>query len=221
MTEAIAIDGPAGAGKSTVAKAVAAKLNFSYLDTGAMYRAVALLTLRAGFTTNDEEEAAGIAKQMDLRFLPGDPQRVIVNSKDVSEAIRSPEISEAASALSAFPAVRKELVKRQKAMCALGRVVLEGRDTTTVVCPDAKLKVFLTASAAERARRRWGELVERRQTEGMTFEELVASISARDHRDATRADSPLTKAEDALVIDSDNMAPADVVSKILAEWNSR
>lgn len=225
-TQVIAIDGPAGAGKSTVAKAVASELGFTYLDTGAMYRAVALLALRRGVWkagTQPSEEALGdIANDMDLQFLAGMPQRVIVNGEDVTEAIRTMEIGEASSAISAFGAVRRALVARQQALIAKGKVVLEGRDTTTVVCPDAELKVYLTASVKERARRRLQELIAKNQVKpgaGVpTLEEIEEQISLRDNRDMTRDNSPLRVAEGAVVIDTDNLTPDEAVAAVLASW---
>lgn len=214
----IAIDGPAGAGKSTVAKAIAAKLGFTYLDTGAMYRAVALSALSAGVT---EEDAAGkIAAEMELRFEPSvDGQRLIVNGEDVTSLIRTPEVGEAASKLSAFSQVRKPLVRRQRELIEEERIVLEGRDTTTVVCPDAKLKVFLTASVKERARRRFLEYV--CKPDAPTLQEIEDAIAERDHRDSTREDSPLRVAEDAVVVDTDSLTVEAVVETILAEWRRR
>jgi cytidylate kinase len=215
--EVIAIDGPAGAGKSTVAKALAAKLGFTYLDTGAMYRAVALLASREAI---QHPTALGdLAARMALEFVPGaDGQRLIVDGEDVTALIRTPEIGEAASKVSAHPEVRRELVKRQKALIEDGRIVLEGRDTTTVVCPDARLKVFLTASVEERARRRFFEYSAKPGSP--TLEEIKEQIAERDHRDITREDSPLRVAEDAVVVDTDKLTPDEVVDKILAEWRS-
>jgi cytidylate kinase len=216
-TEAIAIDGPAGAGKSTVAKSVANALGFTYLDTGAMYRAVALIALQSGLTQECGDEAAILAKEMDFEFLPGNPQRVIVNGNDVTDEIRTPEISEAASALSAHSPLRKELVRRQKELLAAGNVVLEGRDTTTVVCPDARLKVYLDASVQERARRRHAELP---PNSPETIESIEAQITARDERDRSRDDSPLTVASDAIVIVTDNLTPDQVAEQILTAWKA-
>jgi cytidylate kinase len=214
----IAIDGPAGAGKSTVAKAIAAKLGFTYLDTGAMYRAVGLLASRAGI--RDAVGAGEIAESMDLRFEPTlDGQRLVVNGEDVTSLIRTPLIGEAASSLSAYSEVRKPLVRRQKQLIEAERIVLEGRDTTTVVCPEAKLKVFLTASVEERAKRRFLEYSG--LPDAPTLEEIEESIAERDHRDSTREDSPLRVAEGAVVVDTDALSPGEVVDVILAEWRKR
>ncbi|MDQ2986655.1 MAG: (d)CMP kinase [Armatimonadota bacterium] len=213
--EIIAIDGPAGAGKSTVAKALAAKLGFAYLDTGAMYRAVALLATRKAIS--DPDDVAILAREMHLRFEPtAAGQQLIVNGENITDLIRTPEIGESASQLSAHTEIRKELVKRQKELIDQGNMVLEGRDTTTVVCPDARLKVFLTASVEERARRRYLEFKD--TPDAPTHDEIKASIAERDHRDSTRADSPLRVAEDALVVDSDGMTADQVVGHILQAW---
>jgi cytidylate kinase len=213
--ESIAIDGPAGAGKSTVAKRVAARLGFTYLDTGAMYRTVALLSLREN-PSPGAEIAARVAREMNLRFEQGDPQRILVNGEDVTEAIRTPIVGEVASFLSTISEVRRELVRRQRTLCGDGRFVLEGRDTTTVVCPDARLKVYLTASVAERAKRRWLEL--QAKGDATPLQDIEAQIAERDHRDMTRADSPLRVAEDAVVIDTDDLSPEEVVEVVLAKW---
>lgn len=218
MLEAIAIDGPAGAGKSTVAKMVAAKLGFQYLDTGAMYRSAALLAVEKGVSLQDATACGQIAHNMQIQFVPGNPQRVMLNGRDVTDAIRSPEVSHAASVISVHPEVRKEMVKRQRALCEVGGVVLEGRDTTTVVCPDARLKVFLTASPEERARRRLKDLLA--AGEEATFEEVLEQIRERDRRDTTRDHSPLRVAEDALVIETDGITADDVARRILDAWQA-
>lgn len=215
--EVVAIDGPAGAGKSTVAKAVAKRLGFSYLDTGAMYRCIALLALRNGLGPGDGEAAANLAINASIEFIPGDPQRVLLHGEDVTESIRTMQISELASALSAHSNVRRELVKRQKRLCDAGKVVLEGRDTTTVVCPDARLKVYLTASVEERAKRRWLEL--QAKGDSTPLEEIERQIAQRDERDMTRSDSPLMVADDAVKIDTDAMTVDEVIDAVLTEWN--
>ena len=213
--EVIAIDGPAGAGKSTVAKALAVRLGFTYLDTGAMYRAVALLAKRA--ETTDPEEVAALAESMDLRFEhSAEGQRLIVNGEDITGLIRTPEIGESASLLSAHSPVRKQLVRRQKELIEKERIVLEGRDTTTVVCPESRLKVFLTASVKERARRRYLEFAGKPGSP--TLEEIEKSIAERDHRDSTREDSPLRVAEGAVVVDTDSLSADEAVEAIIGEW---
>ena len=198
----IAIDGPAGAGKSSVAKAVAAELGFAYLDTGAMYRAVALAALRRG--------APAGAVAASVRLSVGD--RILLDGEDVTDAIRTPEVSEAASRAAADPAVRAAMVTEQKRLVAAGDWVAEGRDIGTVVAPDAAVKVFLTASPQERARRRAAEI-------GADPATVLAEQAIRDQRDASRADSPLIVAEGALEIDTTGLMLTEVVSRIVAAVN--
>jgi CMP/dCMP kinase len=218
MPLTIAIDGPAGSGKSTVAKRLARLLGLRFLDTGAMYRCVALLAQRAGLGPDDGEEAARLAECAEIAFREGDPQRVLLSGEDVTEAIRSGPVGELASALSAHSAVRRVLTGRQKQIVAAGGYTLEGRDTTTVIAPDAEVKVFLTASVAVRARRRWEEL--RAKGEEADLAEVERSIAERDHRDSTRADSPLRVAEDALVLDTSDLTVDEVVERICAQVRS-
>ncbi len=210
MNRVIAIDGPAGAGKSTVAKILARRLGLRYLDTGAMYRAVALLATRAGLQPEDGAEAARLAEQAEITFGHGDPQPVLVNGEDITSLIRTPEISELASALSAHSALRQVLVARQKELIQTGDWILEGRDTTTVVAPHATVKVFLTASLEERAKRRSLELG--REDVG----ELTRMISERDHRDYTREDSPLTMSPDAHRLETFGLSAEEVANRIAA-----
>jgi cytidylate kinase len=190
----IAIDGPAGAGKSTVARAVADALGFTYLDTGAMYRCVALADLR------------GAADPVACEIGLGD--RITLDGEDVTDAIRLPEVSEHASKVASRPEVRGELVALQRRLIREGDYVAEGRDIGTVVAPDAELKVFLTASPEERARRRAEQL-------GADFEEVLRDQRERDTRDATREHSPLQPAGDALRVDTDGLGVDDVVQKIV------
>ena len=205
----IAIDGPAGAGKSTTAKALAIQLDLRYLDTGAMYRAVALASSRAGVEPTDENGLVALLETIEIDFGTGDPQRVILNGEDVTGHIRTLEIGEAASTLSVHGRVREALVLRQQAMIAEGGVVLEGRDATTVIAPDADLKIYLTASLEERARRRTAELANHSD-----FSTVREQILQRDHRDITRTESPLTVADDAIVVESGGYDVHDVVSRI-------
>lgn len=209
----IAIDGPAGAGKSTVAKALAKELGLQYLDTGAMYRALALAASRAGLSENDGDKAAEIAKTLNIHFAEGAPPHVILNDEDVTTAIRTPEIGELASALSTHSGVRRELVKRQQAMVAEGGYTLEGRDVTTVVAPNADVKVYLTASLEERAKRRHVEMAEK-GTDTPEYDDLRRQMQTRDHRDITRDDSPLTVAEGATIIESGGLSIEEVIQKI-------
>jgi cytidylate kinase len=195
----VAIDGPAGAGKSTVAKAVAAALGFTYLDTGAMYRCVALATLR------DDEPAAELAARLQISL----GERVELDGEDVSEAIRTPEVSERASQVASDPVVRRAMVAEQQRIMAGGDWVADGRDIGTVVAPHAELKVFLTATPAERARRRAAEM-------GADFETVLAELAIRDERDRTRAESPLRPAEGAVELDTTGLTLDEVVDRIVA-----
>lgn len=210
----IAIDGPAGAGKSTVAKILAQRLGLRYLDTGAMYRAVALAATRTGLGAEQAEEAAEVARRLTIEFCDGDPQRVLLDGEDVTEAIRTPEIGELASALSAHSAIRRILAERQKEIVAQGGVTLEGRDVTTVIAPNADLRIYLDASLEERARRRHLDL--RARGIEVDFDELVRQIDERDQRDSSREDSPLMKAEGVQVVETDGLGIEQVVERILS-----
>lgn len=209
----IAIDGPAGAGKSTVAKAVAKRLNLRFLDTGAMYRCLALHCQRHGVTADQGDEAALLCEGLTIEFGEGEPQRVLLNGEDVTDAIRTPEIGDFASAVSVHSPVRKLMVVQQKAIVARGNVTLEGRDTTTVTAPDAPVRIFLTASLEERTRRRMADFAARGVVKD--FEELKAEISERDLRDSTREDSPLKIGEGVTVIESDGMNVEQVVDRVV------
>jgi CMP/dCMP kinase len=212
----VAIDGPAGAGKSTTAKRLAQELGIVYVDSGAMYRAVALSCLSAGIDIGDIEKVASLASSLSIEFAPaqepGGIQRLFLNGEDVTTKIRTPEISNGASTVSTIPAVREVLVAKQRAMGKKGGVVMEGRDIGTVVLPDADCKIFLTASLDERARRRHAEMEAR--GEAATFEQVKADIAERDHRDQTRTVSPLRPADDAFILDSENLDAAGVVTKM-------
>ena len=194
----VAIDGPAGAGKSTVARAAARALGFTYLDSGAMYRSVGLLTLRHGGAASEQAEW--------LRIDLGD--RVIVNGTDVTEAIRAPEVTEAASKVATNPAVRKALARKQRELLADGDWVAEGRDIGTVVAPDAAVKVFLTAGADERAQRRADEL-------GTDVETVRRDQALRDAQDASREHSPLAVAPGAVELDTTGLSVDEVVARIV------
>ncbi|MFN7172429.1 MAG: (d)CMP kinase [Fimbriimonadaceae bacterium] len=209
----IAIDGPAGAGKSTVARAVALRLGLNYLDTGAMYRAVALKSLREGIKHDDAEKLGVLASNSTIEFGPGTPQQVFLDGENVTKEIRAPNIGDLASAVSVHPAVRRVVVQRQRELIGEGRITLDGRDTTTVVAPDAEVKIFLTASLEERAKRRHKELIQKGID--VPLSEVQADIDERDRRDMTRTDSPLRQAEDAILIDSTDMNAADVVDRVV------
>jgi CMP/dCMP kinase len=203
----IAIDGPAGAGKSTVGKAVARRLGIGYLDTGAMYRAVTFAALRRGVAVHDRDEVAALARGLDLVV---EQDAVLVDGVDATAAIRTREITDAVSAVAANSEVRSELVARQRAWVAEhGGGVVEGRDIGTVVFPDARLKLFVTASPRVRAERRVGEI-------GGDVDEVEAAIIERDRRDSSRADSPLLEADGAVVVDTTGLSIEEVVERILA-----
>ena len=202
----IAIDGPAGAGKSTVARAVAVELGLDYLDTGAMYRAVTFAVLRRGVSVTDTVEVARLATVIDLEMTPA---TVVVDGVDATAAIRGREVTDAVSAVAANQAVRTVLVDRQRAWVAeRGGGVVEGRDIASVVFPDAALKLFVTASPRVRAQRRVAET-------GGDVREVEASIIERDRRDSTRDSSPLLVATDAVEIDTSDLAIADVVAEVV------
>jgi len=209
----IAIDGPAGAGKSTIAKLLSKRLNMRYLDTGAMYRAIALKAQRSGLGPNDGAQAAIMMRDTDIRFAPGEPQRVLLDGEDVTGEIRTLEIGELASALSTQPELRRLMVQEQQGLVQEGNVVLEGRDATTVIAPDATLKIYLTASLEERARRRTEELRQKGLSED--YDKVRREVLLRDTRDITREDSPLTVAPDAHLIESGEHPIEDVVEMIV------
>jgi len=202
----IALDGPAGAGKSTVARAVAAALGFTYLDSGAMYRCVALAARERGVDPDDAERAGELARSLRIELDGG---RVVLDDRDVSAAIREPAVTEASSRVSVHAGVREAMVARQREMIASGRYVAEGRDIGTVVSPDSPLKVFLTASEEERARRRALET-------GDDPEAVLAAQRERDRRDETRELSALRPAEDAVEIDTTGLTLDQVVERVVA-----
>ncbi len=213
----IAIDGPAASGKSTVARSVARRLGFAYLDTGAMYRAVAVEALAAGVALDDAQGLATIAREADITFerAPGDPvyTRILVDGRDVTREIRTPAADAAVARVARVPYVRHALVQRQRAMAGGCDTVVEGRDIGSVVFPDAEVKVFLTASPEERARRRHGD----RTSAGHASEvaEVVKDIAARDTSDSTRDVGPLMVAPDAIEIDTTHLSIEAVVDQVV------
>ena len=209
----VAIDGPAGAGKSTTARLLAARLGYDLLDTGAIYRVMALLSRTAQISWEDGPGVAAFAKDLDLRFqLEGQINHVLVAGADVTNEIRAPEMSDGASRVSALPEVRAALLGIQRRLGARGGVVVEGRDIGTVVFPDAGAKFFLTASTDERARRRVAEL--RAAGRPAELDATRAEMLARDERDATRSVAPLKQADDAVAIDSSGLTVDEVVTKM-------
>ncbi|MDE6200881.1 MAG: (d)CMP kinase [Clostridiales bacterium] len=217
-TYAIALDGPSGAGKSTVAKLVAKALKITYLDTGALYRALGLVCLKNGVDVNDGGAVEKCIKDVDVNIVYRDGvQSVIADGEDVSSEIRTPEVSMAASAVSAIPYVRQKLLGLQRGIAEKSSVILDGRDIGTVVLPQAEFKFFLTATAEERARRRFDELTAKGQV--TTYEDVYNDVVMRDLNDSTRAIAPLKRAFDALEINSDNMSAEEVADYIYSTVN--
>lgn len=208
-----AIDGPSGAGKSTIAKAVAKRLGYVYVDTGAMYRAIGLYAVRAGADTKNRDLIVPLLASIsvELKYVEGS-QRVILNGEDVSEDIRTPEISMAASDVSAIPEVRSFLLELQRSIARKNSIIMDGRDIGTVILPNADVKVFMTASAEERADRRFKELKEKGQD--VKYEDILRDINQRDYNDTHRAVSPLKKADDAVEIDTTGMSIDEVADRI-------
>jgi len=216
----VAIDGPAGAGKSTLAKAAAARLGFVYVDTGAIYRTVGLAVKKAGLSHEDMEGIKSLLPNVhvDVRYSGG-VQKMYLNGQDVTDKIRTPEMSVYASCVSAIPEVRAFLMDMQRQMAQCHDVIMDGRDIGTVVLPDAGLKVFLTASAEKRAMRRYRELIEKGQT--VTYEEVLSDMQARDAKDTNRTAAPLRVAEDAVLLDTSNLSLEDSVETLVAMIRER
>jgi cytidylate kinase len=215
----IAIDGPSGAGKSTLGRMLARALKLLYIDTGSMYRAVALAVMESSVNAQDDVAVGSLAARVDID-LQGDPDSLTITlgGRDVTEAIRSEEVTELSSIVSTIPLVRRAMVKRQREMGKRG-AVLNGRDIGTVVFPDADIKFFLTALPQERAERRFNE--ERAQDPQANFEETFADMTERDRRDSTRTDSPLKVADDAIIIDSTGLSIDEVFEKMMAVVKER
>ena len=210
----IAIDGPVGAGKSSIADAVAGKLGILHLDTGAMYRALALYALRSGVELTDEAAVSACCAQADIAVGYADGrQRTLLSGEDVSDLIRTGEVSAAASVVSKWPAVRERMVALQQELARKGNMLIDGRDSGTVVLADSPCKIYLTASAEERARRRYLQNLEK--GDNTPFEDVLAALNARDAQDMGRAVSPLRQAEDAVLVESTDMTREEVVAAIV------
>jgi cytidylate kinase len=212
----IAIDGPSGAGKGTIARALAARLNYRHVDTGAMYRAVAWKTIETGLDLRDEAAVAALSEGARFELEGG---RVIIDGTDISHAIRPPEIDAAATTVARYPAVRRVLVARQRDIGRTGGVVMEGRDIGTVVFPDAEVKIYLDASPEERARRRANDPAHRSTTAALA--EVATALAERDRSDSTRAASPLSMAADAILIETTGVAVESVVDRVMAIVDER
>lgn len=215
MSFNIAIDGPAGAGKSTIAKLAAKELGFIYIDTGAMYRTIALYLLREHVDCEDEQALEAALRRIEVEIgYSGGVQQLILNGENVTDLIRTEEVSQMASISSAKPSVRQKLLQLQRGAAEKYNVIMDGRDIGTVILPDAQLKIYLTASIEERARRRYAEM----KAKGVECDlsEIEADIAQRDERDMNREVSPLKQAEDAVLIDSSNMTIEEVCEKICA-----
>ncbi|MGN0788449.1 MAG: (d)CMP kinase [Christensenellales bacterium] len=211
----VAIDGPSGAGKSTISKMVAEKLGITYLDTGAMYRAVALYAHRKGIDVNDKERVIPLLEEIDISFDLRDGQKIILlNGEDVSQAIREHYVSKLASDVSKIPEVRKFLVAMQRKIAETTDVVLDGRDITSYVLPNAKFKFYLTATAEERATRRYKELTAKGQE--VDFEGILNDIIDRDYNDMNRDFAPLVQTQDSVYIDSTHLSIDEVATIIIA-----
>lgn len=215
----IAIDGHSGAGKSTISKMLAKKLGIIYLDTGAMYRAVALYVSRKGVDVNDRDKVVPLLSQIEIEFRgDGDEKRIYLNGEDVSAAIREHAVSKMASDVSKIKEVRLFLVEQQRAIAKKNDVVLDGRDITSFVLPDSKYKFFLTATPEERARRRYEEL--KAKGSDISYETVLADVNDRDYNDTHRDFAPLVQTEDAVLIDSTYLSTDEVIEVILRYVNT-
>ncbi len=216
MTEApvLTIDGPSGAGKGTVSRIVARRLGWRFLDSGAIYRALAWAARRRGVDLNDPDAVARVAGEMELEFICDDDVKVLVDGEDVTDRLHTEECGRIASKIAAYPQVRRALLDKQRAFRRPPGLVADGRDMGTVVFPDAPYKVFLTASAEERARRRYLQL--KAQGLDVNLDQIIKDLEERDRRDREREESPLVPAKDAVVIDSSDLSIDEVVDRVLA-----
>ncbi len=219
----IAIDGPGAVGKTTIGRLLAQRLGFLLVDTGNMYRALTAMALGKGISADDEEALEQLAQETDIRFTSGKSgsksrEKVIVGGRDLTENVKRPEVDLNVSSVAKHPGVRKAMVAQQRRLASEGEIIMVGRDIGTVVIPDAKVKVFLTASVEERARRRYLELSERGYSED--YAAILKSLEDRDRIDSERDVSPLRPAEDAKLIDTDSITPQQVVDRILEAWES-
>lgn len=221
MYIAIALDGPAGAGKSTIARRAAEALDFIYVDTGALYRAIGLAVSRAGVTPEDQAAVEALLGEIsvDLAFNESGAQIVLLNGEDVSSLIRTPEASMTASAVSAIPCVRAFLLDLQRGMAKKHNVIMDGRDIGTVVLPDAQVKIFLTASPEARAGRRYKELIEKSMD--VRFEDILDDVNKRDYNDTHRETAPLKPAEDSVTVDTTELDFEQSVDKIISVIKER
>lgn len=217
----VAIDGPAGAGKSSVAKAVAAQLGFVYIDTGAMYRSVALYAIENNFAPKDEDKLKEVIDNLDIKIKHIDKeQHIFLNDKDVSSQIRTPEVSRAASDVATVGIVREKLVCMQRELAKVENVIMDGRDICTTVLPNAQIKIFLTASVDARAQRRYDEMLQKGTV--CKYEQIKKEIIARDKNDSERKISPLKQAEDAIFLDTSDMTfdeVKDTIINMIKEYN--
>lgn len=212
----VAIDGPASSGKSTVAKIIAKRFGYVYCDTGAMYRSVTWVALENGIDVSDTKQVIDLARRIKITFEPGQPdQRVFVDGHEVTKDIRTEKIAANVSAVAAIPEVRAQMVEQQRQIAQAGGIVMDGRDIGTTVLPDAQVKVFLVASAHERAQRRYEENLQKGLAT-QSLDELEAAIKLRDQKDSTRKVSPLTQAKDAILIDTTSLTIDQVVDEISA-----
>ncbi|MEG2148523.1 MAG: (d)CMP kinase [Clostridiales bacterium] len=221
ITKAIAIDGPSGAGKSTVARLVAEKLGFQYIDTGAMYRGVTLKALMLDVDVKDEKALTDLAANCTINLVDIDEvSKIFLDGKDVSAEIRGTEVTENVSQACSYIGVREAMVEQQRAMAASRNVVMDGRDIGTHVLPNALLKIYLTASAEERGRRRFEEW-QQKHIGNLTLNEVIEDLNRRDHLDSTRKINPLKQGEDAILLNSDGMEAEDVADAIISLWKGK